>query len=66
MRSLAAALELPRSTLHLYLKKLGLRASKTYLKPMLTEEGKMKRLEWALCWYGETLSRVFTPVLLLY
>lgn len=50
IRSLAAALELPRSTLHLNLKKLGLRASKTYLKPMLKEEGKMKRLEWALRW----------------
>ena len=50
IRSLAAALELPKSTLHLNLKKLGLRASKTYLKPMLTEEGKMKRLEWALRW----------------
>ena len=54
IRSLAAALDLPKSTLHLNLKRLGLRASKTYLKPMLTEEGKVKRLEWALRWVRTT------------
>ena len=50
IRSLAAALGIPHSTLHLNLKKLGLHASKTYLKPMLKEEGMRKRLEWAVRW----------------
>ena len=41
-RSLAAALDLPKSTLHLDLKDWAC-VSKTYLKSMLTEEGKVKR-----------------------
>lgn len=50
IRSLASALDVSRTTLHRNLENLGLRAAKTYLKPELKEEGKVKRLEWALRW----------------
>ena len=50
IRSLSAALDLPRTTPHRNLKKLGLRAAQSYLKPFLNDGGKVKRLEWALRW----------------
>ena len=39
-RGLAAALNIPKSTLQDNLKELGLKASRQYLKPLLSDEGK--------------------------
>ena len=49
-RSIAAALEIPLTTLARNLKKLGLRACSRFLKPLLTDNGKAARLEWLLRW----------------
>ena len=55
-RSVAAQLELPCSTLAWDLKKLGLRSSRRYLKPFLTDGGKAARLAWAMRWARQTAS----------
>ncbi|CAN0383563.1 unnamed protein product, partial [Pylaiella littoralis] len=49
-RRLAAALEIPLTTLHKNLKALGLRAHSNAIKPYLTDAGKQARLRWALRW----------------
>ena len=36
------------------LKKLGLRAASTFLKPLLTDDNKKARLEWALRWVSSS------------
>ncbi|CAN0514412.1 unnamed protein product, partial [Ectocarpus sp. 12 AP-2014] len=50
IRGVAAALDIPKSTLFRNLQKLGLRSCSRFLKPLLTDEGKARRLEWALRW----------------
>ncbi|CAM9704364.1 unnamed protein product [Pylaiella littoralis] len=50
IRSVAAALNITKSTLWDNLKKLGLRSCSRFLKPYLTDEGKAARLAWALRW----------------
>ena len=47
IRGVAAALGLPRMTLFDNLKKLGLRAASRFLKPLLTDDNKRARLQWA-------------------
>lgn len=61
LRSLAYELGLPKTTLINNLKALGLRAASRFLKPFLADEGKKRRLEWALRWVRESHSgtRVF-------
>eukprot|EP00904_Undaria_pinnatifida_P006756 jgi/Undpi1/320/HiC_scaffold_1.g00316.m1 len=49
-RRLAAALGIPQPTLYHNLKKLGLKAHSSALKPYLTPEGKKERLRWVLRW----------------
>ncbi|CAM9645655.1 unnamed protein product, partial [Ascophyllum nodosum] len=49
-RSIAAFLGIAQSTLFNNLKKLGLRSCSRFLKPLLTDDGKARRLEWALRW----------------
>lgn len=49
-RRLAAALGVPKTTLHRNLKALGLRAHSNALKPFLTSDGKLQRVRWALRW----------------
>eukprot|EP00903_Cladosiphon_okamuranus_P006869 g6690.t1 len=60
-RGLAAALGIPKSTLHRNLKALGLRAHSNALKPYLTPDGKLERLRWALRWVRSAAggTRVF-------
>ncbi|CAN0455456.1 unnamed protein product, partial [Pylaiella littoralis] len=48
IRSIAAALEIPTSTLFDNLKNLGLRSCLRFLKPLLSDDGKAQRLAWAL------------------
>ena len=50
IRGVAAALGVPKMTLFDNLKKLGLRATSRFLKPLLTDDNKKARLEWALRW----------------
>ncbi|CAN0083821.1 unnamed protein product, partial [Pylaiella littoralis] len=52
-RSVAAALGIPKTTLVRKLKKLGLRACSRFLKPLLTDIAKEKRLDWAVRWARE-------------
>lgn len=52
-RAVAAQLGIPQQTLHQNLKKLGMRAASRFLKPLLTEQGKARRLAWALRWVRE-------------
>ncbi|CAM9470411.1 unnamed protein product [Ascophyllum nodosum] len=47
-RALAAALNIPKSTLQDNLKEFGLKTSRQYLKPLLFDEGKRKRVDSAL------------------
>ena len=49
-RAVATQLGLSQQTLRNNLKRLGLRAASRFLKPLLTEEGKKKRVDWALRW----------------
>eukprot|EP00903_Cladosiphon_okamuranus_P014913 g13809.t1 len=49
-RRLAAALDIPQSTLHRNLKALELRAHSNAIKPYLTPDGKKERLRWVLHW----------------
>lgn len=49
-RAVAAQLGIPQQTLHQNLKKLGMRAASRFLKPLLTEQGKARRLAWAVRW----------------
>ncbi|CAN0136468.1 unnamed protein product [Pylaiella littoralis] len=53
LRGLAAALSNPQSTLSVNLKALGIKGSRQYLKPLLTDEGKRNRLDWALSFVRE-------------
>ena len=46
----ASLLGLAKTTLLENLKKLGLRSSSRYLKPLMTAVGKKARLEWTLRW----------------
>eukprot|EP00903_Cladosiphon_okamuranus_P013516 g12588.t1 len=50
IRSIAAALDIPKSTLFDDLKNLGLRSCSRFLKPLLSDDGKAQRLAWALRW----------------
>ena len=52
-RAVATQLGLSQQTLRNNLKRLGLRAASRFLKPLLTEEGKKKRVDWALRWVRE-------------
>ncbi|CAN0382926.1 unnamed protein product [Pylaiella littoralis] len=52
-RSIAAALGIPKTTLVRNLKQLGLRACSRFLKPLLTDIAKEKRLDWAVRWVRE-------------
>ena len=63
VRRLAAALDIPRSTLHENLKTLGLRAHSDAIKPFLTDAGNLERVRWVLRWVGvsSTSSAVATP-----
>ena len=63
VRRLAAALDIPRSTLHENLKALGLRVDSNAIKPYLTDAGKLERVRWVLRWVGvsSTSSAVATP-----
>ena len=57
-----AALKTPHTILTDKLRKLGLHASRRFLKPLLTESGKAARLAWALRWVRESAgggTRVF-------
>ena len=47
-RALAKEVGLTQLGLQQNLKKLGLRAASRFLKPLLTEAGKLKRLDWAV------------------
>ena len=59
-RAVAAQLGIPHTTLTDNLKKLGLYASRRYLKPLLTDGGKAARLAWALRWVRQSAAvRVF-------
>lgn len=49
-RAVANQLGLSQQTLRNNLKHLGMRAASRFLKPLLTEEGKKKRVDWALRW----------------
>ena len=49
-RSIAAFLGIAQSTLFDNLKKLDLRSCSRFLKPLLTDDGKARRLGWALRW----------------
>ena len=63
VRRLAAALDVPRSTLHENLKALGLRAHSNAIKPFLTDAGKLERVRRVLRWVGvsSTSSAVANP-----
>eukprot|EP00903_Cladosiphon_okamuranus_P013263 g12367.t1 len=50
IRSIAAASDIPKSTLFDDLKNLGLRSCSRFLKPLLSDDGKAQRLAWALRW----------------
>ena len=50
LRGLGFALAIPKSTLHDHLKKLGLRNVPRYLKSILTNENKIRRVELAKRW----------------
>ena len=54
IRGVAAALGVPKMTLFDNLKKLGLRAASRFLKPLLTDDNKKARLEWALRWVSSS------------
>ena len=60
-RSVAAELKIPHTPLTDNLRKLGLHASRRFLKPLLTESDKAARLAWALRWVRESAggTRVF-------
>ena len=59
-RAVAAQLRIPSTTLTDNLKKLGLHASRRYLKPLLTDGGKAARRAWALRWVRQSAAgRVF-------
>ena len=50
IRSIAAALDIPTTTLFDNLKKLGLRSCSRFLMPLFSDDGKAQRLAWALRW----------------
>ncbi|CAB1117614.1 unnamed protein product [Ectocarpus sp. CCAP 1310/34] len=50
IRSIAAALGIPKSTLFDNLNNLGLRSCSRFLKPLLSDDWKAQRLAWALRW----------------
>ncbi|CAM9363815.1 unnamed protein product, partial [Ectocarpus sp. 4 AP-2014] len=50
IRSIAAAWEILTTTLFDNLKKLGLRSCSRFLKPLLSNDGKVQRLAWAVRW----------------
>ena len=63
-RALANEVGLTQQGLQQNLKKLGLRAASRFLKPLLTEAGKQRRLSWALSFVrtGHGGTRKFDPM----
>ncbi|CAN0523075.1 unnamed protein product, partial [Laminaria digitata] len=63
-RALANEVGLAQQGLQQNLKKLGLRAASRFLKPLLTEAGKQRRLSWALSFVrtGQGGTRKFDPM----